>query len=291
MLNNDRALIECSDLGFTYMPGTPLASEALRNINLSVEEGEVLAFIGPTGSGKSTLIQHFNGLLIPSEGKMLFKGKQIGVSIHPYEVRHEVGLVFQFPESQLFEETVIEDVSFGPRNLGLSSGEVSERAEEALESVGLSCERFAGRSPFELSGGEQRLVAIAGVLAMKPRILVLDEPTSGLDGRGKARVMQCLTELNREGMTIAFVSHDMDEVAEFARRVVVLDEGRIVLEGDPRTVFSRAGALNDIGLDIPATTELLVKLSGCGFDIATGAVSLQETVSLVRAALKEGLRL
>ncbi len=291
MLNTKRALIECIDLGFTYMPGTPMASEALRDISLSIEEGEVLALIGPSGSGKSTLIQHFNGLLVPTQGKALFKGKQIGVCMHPHEVRREVGLVFQFPESQLFEETVIEDVSFGPRNLGISGGEVSERAEEALESVGLNCERFAGRSPFELSGGEQRLVAIAGVLAMKPRILVLDEPTSGLDGRGRAKVMRCLTELNRDGMTIAFVSHDMDEVAEFAHRIVVLDKGHIVLEGDPGTVFSRAETLNDIGLDIPATMELLVKLNGNGFDLAAGAVSLKETVSLVRAALKGGQRL
>jgi len=291
MLNFSIALIECIDLGFTYMPGTPLTSEALKNINLSVEEGEFIAFIGPTGSGKSTLIQHFNGLLTPTEGKAVFKGKQIGVNIHPYEVRREVGLVFQFPESQLFEETVAEDVSFGPRNLGLSGEEVSERAEEALELVGLSYDRFAGRSPFELSGGEQRLVAIAGVLAMKPRMLVLDEPTSGLDAREKARVMRCLTELNRDGMTIVFVSHDMDEVAEFAHRVVVLDKGRIVFDGDPGTVFSQAGVLKNIGLNIPATTELLVKLSGRGFDLDTGAVSLRETVNLVCNALKGEQRL
>lgn len=290
MLDTKAALIELAGLGFTYLHGTPLASEALKDVNLSIKEGECIAFIGPTGSGKSTLLQHLNGLLIPTEGKAVFEGREIGKDVHPFTVRNEVGLVFQFPESQLFEETVAKDVAFGPKNLGLPGEEVSARVEEALALVGLNYGRFASRSPFELSGGEMRLVAIAGVLAMKPRMLVLDEPTSGLDARGKARIMRCITELNRGGMTVTFVSHDIDEVARFARRVVVLNAGRIVLEGDPQEVFSQVKLLKNIGLTIPATTELLVKLNERGFTVNTATVGVEATVDCVLDALKERQR-
>jgi len=281
-------LIEMIDVGFTYMPGTSFERVALKGINVSIGEGELVGIIGPTGSGKSTLIQHLNGLLTPTAGRVLFNGKEIGGEIHPHLVRKEVGMVFQFPENQLFEETVAEDVSFGPKNLGLSEEEVLSRTEEAIVQVGLDYDTFAKRSPFSLSGGEKRLVAIAGALALKPRLLVLDEPTSGLDAHGRARVMGYMKELNKNGVTIVLIDHDMDEIAEYASRVVVLNEGRVILDDRPSRVFSQAGLLRDVGIGIPKSTELLLKLRELGLDLPTGIVDLKETVGAVISAVKEG---
>jgi len=281
-------LIELIDVGFTYMPGTLLERVALKGVNLGIGEGELIGIIGPTGSGKSTLIQHLNGLLAPTEGRVLFNGKEVGNEIHPHLVRKEVGMVFQFPENQLFEETVSEDVSFGPKNLGLTEEEVLSRAEDALARVGLDFGTFAKRSPFSLSGGEKRLVAIAGALALKPRLLVLDEPTSGLDARGRARVMGCIKELNENGVTVVLIDHDMDEIAEYARRILVLSEGRIILDDRPSNVFAQPDLLRDIGIGIPKTTELLTKLRERGLDLPTNVVGLKGTVDAVLAAVKEG---
>lgn len=260
-------LIDLVDVGFTYMPGTPLAQSALRGINLSICDGEFIGLVGPTGSGKSTLVQHLNGLLTPTGGKVLFRGREIGKDIHPHLVRKEVGLVFQFPESQLFEETVEDDVAFGPRNLGFPEDEVSLRVRESFGRIGLDYSRFAGRSPFSLSGGEKRLIAIAGVLAMRPRLLVLDEPTSGLDARGKDAVFECLDRLNEDGVTILIVTHSMDEIAESVGRVVVLNEGEIALDDSPERVFARSEFLLSIGLDIPKTAEILMRLRSSGLDV------------------------
>lgn len=280
-------LIEMMNVSFTYMPDTSLEQLALQNTNLGIDEGEFIGLIGPTGSGKSTLVQLLSALLIPAEGKILFKGKEIGRDIEPHIIRKEVGLVFQFPENQLFAETVADDVAFGPRNLGLSEGQANLNAREALESVGLAYERYADRSPFSLSGGEKRLVAIAGILAMKPRVLTLDEPITGLDYWGRTRVLRYIDELNRNGMTVIIVAHDMDEIAEYVDRVVVLSEGQIVLDGRPKDVFSQIDYLRDIGLDIPKTVELLMKLRDRGFNVTVESLGMQPAINAVLAAVKE----
>lgn len=283
-------LIELIDVGFTYMPNTPLAQTALIDINLAIRDGEFIGLVGPTGSGKSTLIQHLNGLLIPTTGKVLFRGQEIGRSMHSHLIRKEVGLVFQFPEGQLFEETVEKDIAFGPRNLGLADKEVFLRVEESLGQVGLDYSQFAGRSPFSLSGGEMRLVAIAGVLAMRPRVLVLDEPTSGLDAHGKKAVLDCLDRLNKDGVTIVMVTHSMDEVADSAGRIVTLSEGKIVLDDIPERVFAQSEFLSSIGLDIPKTVEVLMKLRSRGLDVAADVADLPSAVSAILAAIKEKKR-
>ncbi|MCL6471705.1 MAG: energy-coupling factor transporter ATPase [Firmicutes bacterium] len=280
-------LIELVNVSFTYLPGTSLEQVALKDVDLKIGEGDFIGLIGPTGSGKSTLIQHLNGLLTPTQGRVLFEGKEIGKDVHPRLVREEVGLVFQFPESQLFADTVVDDVSFGPRNLGLSDKEARVRAKEAIESVGLDFNKFADRPPFSLSGGEKRLVAIAGVLAMRPRVLVLDEPVSGLDVRGKAKIMRILDELNKAGMTIIIAAHDMDEIAEHVGRIVVVNGGRVVLDGCPKVVFSELDTIKGIGLDLPKPVEVLLKLKECGFNISVDSLSLKGVVSTILAAVKE----
>lgn len=280
-------LIEMMNVSFTYMPNTSLEQLALQSINLGIDEGEFIGLIGPTGSGKSTLVQLLSTLLIPTEGKIIFEGQEIGKDIDPRIIRKEVGLVFQFPESQLFAETVADDVAFGPRNLGLSEEEVDLRVRDSLGSVGLAYERYADRSPFSLSGGEKRLVAIAGILAMKPHVLILDEPITGLDYWGRTRVLRYIDELNRNGMTVIIVAHDMDEIAEYVDRVAVLSEGQIVLDGRPKDVFSQIDYLKDIGLDVPKTVELLMKLRDRGFNVTVESLGMQPAISVILAAVKE----
>jgi len=280
-------LIELVNVGFTYMPGTPFAREALKSISLRISDGEFIGLVGPTGSGKSTLIQHLNGLLAPAEGRVLFRGKEIGKELSFYRVREEVGMVFQFPENQLFEETVENDIAFGPKNLGLTGEDISSRVKEALGQVGLDYHRFSDRSPHSLSGGEMRLVAIAGVLAMRPKVLILDEPTSGLDAHGKKEIFECLDRLNKSGVTIIMVTHSMDEVAEAARRIIVLNEGRVLLDDNPERVFSSSELLVDIGLNVPKTVELLAKLRLQGLNVDTGAINLRSTVNTIHKAIKE----
>ena len=279
-------MIEMAKVTFEYLPGTPLAHTALTDIDLSIAEGEFIALVGPTGSGKSTLIQHLNGLLNPTSGALSFRGKSVGIDVNPLELRSEIGLIFQFPESQLFEHTVADDIAFGLRQQGLTGPEVASRIENALTQVGLDYKHYAQRSPFSLSGGEQRLVAIAGVLAMRPQFLVLDEPTSGLDARGKEAIFDCLDRLNSEGVAILMVTHSMDEVAESARRIVVLNEGKIVLDDKPERIFTHASFLKEIGLDIPKAAELLFKLREKGFEIALDGVSMRSVVDSIAAAVK-----
>jgi len=280
-------LIEMAKVTFEYLPGTPLAHTALTDISLTIAEGDFVALVGPTGSGKSTLIQHLNGLLTPTSGSLSFRGRRVGSDVSPLELRREIGLIFQFPESQLFEHTVADDIGFGPRRQGLAGPEVASRVENALIQVGLDYAHYAQRSPFSLSGGEQRLVAIAGVLAMRPRFLVLDEPTSGLDACGKEAVFDCLDRLNNEGVAILMVTHSMDEVAESARRIIVLNEGKIVLDDKPERIFARASFLREIGLDIPKAAELVLRLREKGFDIEADSVSMRSVVASVAAAVKE----
>jgi len=280
-------LIELKNVSFTYMPNTPLAQRALKNVNFSVEVGEFVGLIGPTGSGKSTFVQHLNGLLKPLEGEVLVEGKRMGEEISPFLVRRKVGLVFQFPENQLFEETVSRDVAFGLRNLGWAEDEIEKRVRSVLEMVGLDYCKFKDRSPFTLSGGEMRRVAIAGVLAMNPSCLILDEPASGLDSIGKREILANLERLNKENnLTIILISHDMDEISRLADRLVVLNEGRIEFDGSPRKVFSLRDDLIKIGLDTPEFTSLLVALKKGGLDVPLDLFELNEVKDAIVSVLK-----
>ena len=248
-------------------------------------KGEFLGIIGCTGSGKSTLIQHLNGLLKPAGGKVLWNGEDIYAEKYDRRaLRGKVGLVFQYPEHQLFEETVLKDVCFGPKNQGLPEDEVLARARHAMEIVGLS-EDYCERSPFDLSGGEKRRAALAGVLAMQPEILVLDEPTAGLDPEGRNALLNTLTALRREGVGIVLVSHSMDDVAQTADRIVVMHDGRPVMDAAPREIFRREEELNAIGLAIPAATHIAGLLAKKGLDVPCSVLSLEEAAAAIKKAL------
>lgn len=252
----------------TYQPGSPFQATAIRDVNLSIRPGEFLALIGHTGSGKSTLAQHLNGLLRPTEGRVRMDGRDIHEKgFDKKEIRRRVGLVFQYPEHQLFEETVEKDIAFGPKNLGLPAQEISTRVKEALEKVGLAEKGLQEKSPFELSGGQMRRVAIAGVLAMRPEILVLDEPAAGLDPRSREDMLQLIAGLHRDGTTVVMVTHAMDDVARFATRAVVMERGGIAMTGAPEEIFRRGPELEKMGLGVPAVCRLgmLLREKGVGF--------------------------
>ncbi|MBI4279897.1 MAG: energy-coupling factor transporter ATPase [Armatimonadetes bacterium] len=281
-------MIRVENLTHVYLRGTPMESVGLRGVTLAIEAGERVGIIGPTGSGKSTLVQHFNGLLRPTEGKVYVDGADIhqrGVNLKT--VRQMVGLLFQYPEHQLFDETVADDVAFGPRNLGLDGEEVERRVTQALEAVGLDPQRFARRSPFTLSGGEMRRAAIAGVLAMEPRVLVLDEPIAGLDPRGRRDLLARLAELHRRRkITLVVVSHSVDEIVRVVDRLVVMHGGRVAMDGRLRQVFARAEELAVMGLRVPTLTDLLRRLRARGLDVRTDAVTEEEARAEVLRALK-----
>jgi energy-coupling factor transport system ATP-binding protein len=266
------------NLQHTYSPGTPFAIDALRNVSLEIKDGEIVGLIGHTGSGKSTLIQHFNGLLKPTRGWVEVQGintAQKGVSLK--DLRQKVGLVFQYPEHQLFEENVFLDVAFGPKNLGLSGDSLESRVKKALLSVDLDYEQIKDRSPFELSGGQMRRVAIAGVLAMEPEVLILDEPTAGLDPRSRNELLRHLRQIQRErNLTLIIVSHSMDEVASLVQRIIVMEHGTVFAEGTPREVFARAEELRAIGLDVPPLTRLMLDLKAKGLVVATDVLTIEE---------------
>ncbi len=283
--------IKVENLCYTYNPGTPFARTALEDINLEINDGEFVGIIGETGSGKSTLIQHFNGLLRPTRGRVLVDGVDIWQKdVRLKDIRQKVGLVFQYPEHQLFEETVFADVAFGPRNMGLDEDEVGRRVRRALEMVGLDFEAVKARSPFELSGGEMRRVAIAGVLAMEPSVLVLDEPVSGLDPRGRDELLQELTRLHEKfEYTVVLVSHSMEDVARLAKRLVVMHRGRVVADGPVREVFRMTDLLRETGLGVPQVTELMLELARRGKDVRTDVLTVEEAkVELVRLLRSEG---
>ncbi|HXF81403.1 MAG TPA: energy-coupling factor transporter ATPase, partial [bacterium] len=270
-----------------YLRGTPMETEALRDVTLHIEEGEFVAILGPTGSGKSTLVQHFNALLRPTSGTVRVAGIDLtDPRADRRAVRRQVGLLFQYPEHQLFEETVFEDVAFGPRNLGLPADEVRERVEDALRAVGLDPAVFGPRSPFSLSGGEMRRVAAAGVLAMAPRVLVLDEPAAGLDPRGKAELLALFQRLHADrGLTVVLITHSMDEAAAFARRVLVLDRGRLVMDGPTREIFTRAEALQALGLGLPLVTDLVRRLRARGLPVREDVLTVEEARLAIREVL------
>lgn len=282
--------IQVEHLTHTYMTDSPFAATALEDVSLTIEDGELIGLLGHTGSGKTTLVQHLNGLLKPTSGRVVVDGLDItekGVSL--LEVRRRVGLVFQYPEYQLFEETVAKDVAFGPKNLGLSEQEVDERVRYALQEVGLVYDEIAERSPFELSGGQMRRVAIAGVLAMRPGTLILDEPTAGLDPAGRRSILGMIRELHAAGgLTVVMVSHNMDDISSLATRLVVMSRGRMVLTGTPREVFQHRELLSSIGLGIPQAAELTQQLIAEGYPLPADLYTPEEVAeALLKLPRKE----
>ncbi len=281
--------IVAEKVSYVYMPGSPFEAEALSDVSFTIEDGEFVGVIGHTGSGKSTLVQHFNALIKPTSGKMTVQGVDIGekgVSLN--SLRQKVGLVFQYPEYQLFEETVEKDVAFGPQNLGLPEEEIQNRVAEAMRLVGLDQKKIGARSPFELSGGQRRRVALAGVLAMNPEVLILDEPSAGLDPHGRNEILALVSAIHEErGCTVIMVSHSMDEVARVASRVMVMNHGHLVMDGTPRQVYTQGDQLQQIGLGVPATVQLSQMLRSRGMDVPEGILSLQEMAQWIQTQSKE----
>ena len=273
------AVLEVRDLSHIYSKGTPFEQKALDHVNLSVEQGEFLAVIGHTGSGKSTLIQHLNGLLRPTEGDVLLHGKSIFASDNDLRsVRFHIGLVFQYPEYQLFEETIAKDIAYGPTNMGLDAAEIERRVTQAMEDVGLDAS-LHDKSPFELSGGQKRRVALAGVVAMQPEILVLDEPTAGLDPAGRREMFDLIRRLHDlHGTTIVLVTHSMEDAARMADRLVVMKKGQVFMTVTPETVFAQAEALEQAGLTVPQVTKILLELKKRGISVDTGCYTVEQAV-------------
>ena len=268
--------IEVRNLSHTYSPGMPDEQIALDNISFDIADGEVVAIIGHTGSGKSTLLQHLNGLIKATSGTIRIGDIEItDPKTIMRDVRRKVGLVFQYPEYQLFDETVAKDVAFGPRNLGLDEEEIDVRVREALELVGLDYDEVSERSPFELSGGQKRRVAIAGVIAMKPQVLILDEPTAGLDPGAHRDILDMIEHIHdREHNIIIFVSHNMADVASLADKVMVMDHGKMVMTGSPEEVFGQSDRLSEIGLSVPPVTALMARIKERGADIRTDILNI-----------------
>ena len=281
--------IQVKNLKHIYEKGMPGESVALEDITFFVEDGEFLGIIGHTVSGKSTLLQHLNGLLKPDEGTIEIGDTDITASgISMVEIRKRIGLVFQYPEYQLFEETVAKDVAFGPRNLGLGEEEIEERVREAIELVGLDYEKFKDRSPFELSGGQKRRVAIAGVIAMRPEVLILDEPTAGLDPKAHKDVLTMIEEVHRRtGNITILVSHNMADIAGLSDKVLVIDSGRMVTIGTPKEVFSHRRELSGVGLDLPPITQLTESLRDRGMEIGETILSIDEAADRIAEYLND----
>lgn len=264
-------------VNYVYSTGSAYEIQALKNINLQIDDGQFIGIIGHTGSGKSTLIQHMNGLMKASSGGIYFNGRDIyEADYDKKELRTKVGLVFQYPEHQLFETTIFDDVCFGPINQGLSKDEAGLRAFEALKMVGLQ-ESLYYQSPFDLSGGQKRRVAIAGVLAMKPEVLILDEPTAGLDPKGRDEILDLIADMHRKRkMTVILVSHSMEDVAKYVQRIIVMNNGEILYDGMPQEVFRHYRELESIGLAAPQVTYLMHELKELGFDADTDATTIEE---------------
>ncbi len=278
-------------VSYVYGADTTLAVKALDDINLVIPDGQFIGLIGHTGSGKSTLVQHLNGLIKPTEGAIYYNGRDISDSdFNKKELRSKVGLVFQYPEHQLFEVDVFSDVCFGPKNLGLDEKEIQLRAYEALKMVGISDECFY-QSPFDLSGGQKRRVAIAGVLAMKPEVLILDEPTAGLDPKGRQEILDQISKLrDKTGMTIILVSHSMEDVAEYVDRIIVMNQGRVMYDDTPKEVFKNYRELEEVGLAAPQVTYIMHKLKEKGLNVNVEATTISEASDEIIKALRAARR-
>lgn len=281
--------IKIENLVHVYMPKSPFEKVALNNVNIEINEGEFVALIGHTGSGKSTLIQHMNGLLKPTSGRIVVDGEDItkdGVKLT--DIRKKVGLVFQYPEYQLFEETIEKDIEFGPSNLGLSDDEITKRVKKSMEMVGLDYDTYRNKSPFDLSGGQKRRVAIAGVIAMEPKVLILDEPTAGLDPKGRDDILEQIKVLHDEyKMTIILVSHSMEDVGKLAERIIVMNKGEVALEGTPAKVFKEVETLENIGLAVPEVTYLMRELKRRGFNVSDEIYTIKQGKEELLRILKE----
>ena len=277
-------------LNHIYMKGGPYETQALSDISFTIQDGEFVGLIGHTGSGKSTLVQHLNGLLQPTSGRVLVDGTDLAdKTADRKQIRCKVGLVFQYAENQLFEETVAKDIAFGPKNLGLDAGEIDRRVREAMRQVSLDYDRISGKSVFDLSGGQMRRVAIAGVLAMKPSVLVLDEPCAGLDPHGREEILGLIRRLHREsGVTIVMVSHSMDDVAQLAERVMVMHRGHLVMDGRPEEIFTRGEELRKMGLDVPQVVQLGEQLRARGYEIPEQVYRMEDMRELLIRLLKKG---
>ena len=282
------AVLETEDLTYTYSVGTPFEKTAVNNVSLKIEEGEMIGVMGHTGSGKSTLIQHFNGLLRPTSGRILLDGKDIWADKNDIRsVRFKVGLVFQYPEYQIFEETVYKDIAFGPTNMGLDKTEIDRRVRETAHDLGLS-EELMERSPFELSGGQKRRVAIAGVMAMEPRVLILDEPTAGLDPAGRDKILSHIKSYHeRTRNTILIVSHSMEDIATFADRILVMNKSELFCFDETKKVFARADEISAIGLDVPQITKVFGTLKSRGLDFGKEVYTVGYARELVLRELRE----
>ena len=277
--------MKLENVNFTYSPNIAYEIHALKNINIEIRDGEFIGLIGHTGSGKSTLVQHFNGLMKATGGAIYYNDENIyGEGYSMKKLRSKVGLVFQYPEHQLFEVDVLTDVCFGPKNQGLSKEEAEARAKKALKMVGLK-EKYYHQSPFELSGGQKRRVAIAGVLAMEPEVLILDEPTAGLDPKGRDEILDQLKRIHEERhITIILVSHSMEDVAKYVGRIIVMNQGEVMFDGTPKTVFSHYKELESVGLAAPQVTYIMNALAAKGFGVSTDATTIEEATEEIYKA-------
>jgi energy-coupling factor transport system ATP-binding protein len=281
--------INLQNVTYVYMAKTPFEKAAIKNINIEIQQGEFVAIIGHTGSGKSTFVQHLNGLLKPTSGTVTIDGQNIhnkGQSAR--SAKNRVGMVFQYPEHQLFEETVYEDIAFGPRNLGIEEEEIDNRVKKALHFVGLDFEKFAQRTPFQLSGGQMRRVAIAGVVALEPEYLILDEPSAGLDPRGRDEIFEQIIKLyEATGMTVVLVSHNMEDVARMANRLLVMKDGEISLDGTPKDIFQSCQAeLRQAGVDVPPLTLLMNKFKQRGLDVDNTVIAMDAAADSIVDAVR-----
>ena len=284
------AVLVCEKLNYLYSVGTPFETSAVKDINFSAESGEIIGIIGHTGSGKSTLIQHFNGLLEPHSGSVYLNGNDIWSKENRKNIRHvrfSVGLCFQYPEYQIFVETVFKEIAFGPKKMGLSEEEIKKRVYESMEFVGIS-RALEAKSPFDLSGGQKRRVAIASIIAMEPQVLILDEPCAGLDPKGREVILNMIKEYqNKTGNTILFVSHSMEDVAKLCSKVLVLNKGEVAMCDTVPKVYSRAQELRDMGLNVPQITDIFLKLKQSGINCSTEIFTVEQGVSELKRLLAE----
>lgn len=276
-------IIQLKNVSYVYNPGTPFEKRALDDISLDITEGDFIGLIGHTGSGKSTLVQHLNGLMKPTSGEIIVDGQSLSdKETKMKKIRQKVGLVFQYPEHQLFEETIYKDIAFGPKNLGLSEEEIDTRVRRAMELVGLDFEELRDRSPFELSGGQKRRVAIAGVIAMRPKVLILDEPTAGLDPKGRDDILDEIRKLyEKENITTILVSHSMEDIARLVNRAIVMHRGKIAMDGTTREIFSRSEELEKMGLGIPQITQFMKRFKEKGHKVREDVLTIDEAKDVI----------